>query len=89
MKTCKCCVKIVIELKVDDKFAKDYPEMCDMFLNMYNRINELEYKNAELKYDLERYEKAELANGATRKFVNDNTFVIYYMGKYLKDIGAI
>ena len=45
--------------------------------------------NATLKYELERYEKAELANGATRKFVNDNTFVIYYMGKYLKDIGAI
>lgn len=74
---------------MDDKFAKDYPEMFDMFINMFNRINELEYKNAELKYDLERYAKAELANGATRKFVNDNMFVIFYMGKYLKDIGAI
>lgn len=72
-----------------DKFAKDYPEMFDMFLNMFNRINELEFKNAELKDDLERYKKAELANGATRKFVNDNMFVINYMGKYLKDIGAI
>lgn len=74
---------------MDDKFAKDYPEMFDMFINMYSRINELEFKNAELKYYLERYEKAELANGATRKFVNDNMFVINYMGKYLKDIGAI
>ena len=74
---------------MDDKFAKDYPEMYDMIMDMYSRINELEYKNAELKYQLERYEKAEVANGATRKFVNDNIFVIYYMGKYLKDIGAI
>lgn len=74
---------------MDDKFVKDYPEMFDMFLNMYNRINELEYQNAKLKYYLERYEKAELANGATRKFVNDNMFVINYMDKYLKDIGAI
>ena len=74
---------------MDDKFAKDYPEMYDMIMDMYSRINELEYKNAELKYQLERYEKAELANGATRKFVNDNMFVIYYMGKYLKDIGTI
>ena len=74
---------------MDDKFAKDYPKMYDMIMDMYSRINELEYQNAELKYQLERYEKAELANGATRKFVNDNIFVIYYMGKYLKDIGAI
>lgn len=72
-----------------DKFAKDYPEMFDMFLNMFNRINELKEQNDYLKYQLERYEKAELANGATRKFVNDNMFVINYMDKYLKDIGAI
>lgn len=89
MKTYRCYVKIVIELKVDDKFAKDYPEMYDMLISMFNRVNELEFQNAKLKYDLERYEKAELANGATRKFVNDNMFVINYMGKYLKDIGAI
>lgn len=74
---------------MDDKFQNDYPKMCDMFINMFNRINELEYQNAQLKYQLERYEKAELANGATRKFVNDNMFVINYMDKYLKDIGAI
>ncbi len=74
---------------MDDKFAKDYPEMFDMFLNMYNRINELEYQNANLRYQLERYEKTELANGAMRKFVNDNMFVINYMDKYLRDIGAI
>lgn len=74
---------------MDDKFAKDYPEMFDMFLNMFNRINELEFQNAKLKYDLERYKKAELANGATRKFINDNMFVINYMDKYLRDIGAI
>lgn len=89
MKTCKCCVRIVIELKVDDRFAKDYPEMYDMIMNMYSRINELEYKNAELKYDLERYAKADLANQAIIKFVNDNMFVINYMDKYLRDIGAI
>ena len=89
MKTCKCCVRIVIELKVDDKFQNDYPKMYDMLINMFNRVNELEYQNAKLKYDLERYEKAELANGATRKFVNDNMFVINYIGKYLRDIGAI
>lgn len=74
---------------MDDKFATDYPEMYDMFINMFNRINELEYQNAKLKSQLERYEKAELANGAMRKFVNDNMFVINYMDKYLKDIGAI
>lgn len=74
---------------MDDKFAKDYPITNDLIMELFNRINELEYKNAKLKYQLERYEKAELANGAIRKFVNDNTFVINYMGKYLKDIGAI
>ena len=74
---------------MDDRFVNDYPEMYDMIMNMYSRINELEYQNAKLKYQLERYEKAELANGATRKFVNDNTFVINYMDKYLRDIGAI
>lgn len=74
---------------MDDKFAKDYPEMFDMFINMFNRINKLEEQNFYLKYQLERYEKAELANGATRKFVNDNMSVIFYMDKYLKDIGAI
>lgn len=63
--------------------------MYDMIMNMFNRINELEYQNAQLKYDLERYKKAELANGAMRKFVNDNMFVINYMHKYLKDIGVI
>ena len=89
MKTCKCCVKVVIELKVDDKFVKDYPEMFDIILDIYNRINELEYQNTLLKTELKQYEKAELANGATRKFVNDNMFVINYMDKYLKDIGAI
>lgn len=74
---------------MDDKFQNDYPKMYDMLISMFNRVNELEFQNAKLKYDLERYEKAELANGATRKFVNDNMFVINYMGKYLKDIGAI
>lgn len=74
---------------MNDKFKNHYPEMYDMIMNMYSRINELEYKNAELKYDLERYAKADLANQAIIKFVNDNMFVINYMGKYLKDIGAI
>ena len=89
MKTYKCYVKVVIELKVDDKFIKDYPEMFDIILDMYNRINELEYQNILLKTELKQYKKAELANGATRKFVNDNMFVINYMDKYLRDIGAI
>lgn len=74
---------------MDDKFIKDYPEMFDIILDMYNRINELEYQNILLKTELKQYEKAELANGATRKFVNDNMFVINYMDKYLRDIGAI
>lgn len=74
---------------MDEKFQNDYPKMYDMLINMFNRVNELEFQNAELKYNLERYEKAELANGATRKFVNDNIFVINYMDKYLRDIGAI
>lgn len=74
---------------MDDKFIKDYPEMFDIILDMYNRINELEYQNTLLKTELKQYEKAELANGATRKFVNDNMFVINYMDKYLRDIGAI
>lgn len=74
---------------MDDKFLKDYPEMFDIILDLYNRINELEYQNTLLKTELKQYEKAELANGATRKFVNDNMFVINYMDKYLKDIGAI
>lgn len=74
---------------MDDKFQKDYPEMFNVFINMFNKINELEYQNAKLKYDLERYEKAELANGAMRKFVNDNMFVINYMERYLRDIGVI
>ena len=72
-----------------DKFATDYPEMYVIFINMFNRINELEYQNAQLKSKLERYEKSELANDAIRKFVNDNMFVISYMHKYLKDIGTI
>lgn len=63
--------------------------MFDMFTNMFNRINELEYQNAQLKYKLERYEKSGLANDAIRKFVFDNMFVINYMDKYLRDIGAI
>ena len=70
---------------MDDKFVKDYPEMFDIILDMYNRINELEYQNTLLKTELKQYEKAELANGATRKFVNDNTFVINYMDKYLRN----
>lgn len=74
---------------MDDKFVKDYPEMFGIILDLYNRINELEYQNILLKTELKQYEKAELANGATRKFVNDNMFVINYMDKYLKDIGAI
>lgn len=74
---------------MDNKFQNDYPEMYDMIMNMYSRINELEYKNAELKHDLERYAKADLANQAIIKFVNDNMFVINYMDKYLRDIGAI
>lgn len=74
---------------MDDKFIKDYPEMFDIILDLYNRINELEYQNILLKTELKQYEKAELANGATRKFVNDNMFVINYMDKYLRDIGAI
>lgn len=74
---------------MDDKFQNDYPIANDLVMELFNRINELEYQNAKLKYQLERYEKAELANGATRKFVNDNMFVINYMHKYLKDIGVI
>ena len=74
---------------MDDKFVKDYPEIFDIILDLYNRINELEYQNILLKTELKQYEKAELANGATRKFVNDNMFVINYMDKYLRDIGAI
>ena len=63
--------------------------MFDIILDLYNRINELEYQNILLKTELKQYEKTELANEATRKFVNDNMFVINYMDKYLKDIGAI
>ena len=63
--------------------------MFDIILDLYNRINELEYQNTLLKTELKQYEKAELANGATRKFVNDNMFVINYMDKYLRDIGSI
>lgn len=74
---------------MDDKFAKDYPEIFDMFLNMFNRINELEYQNSILKSKLERFEEIEISNSATREFVNDNMIVIFYMGKYLRDIGAI
>lgn len=72
-----------------DKFAKDYPEMFDMFLNMYNRINELEYQNAKLKYQLEEYENVELANRSIREYVYDNMPTINYMDKYLRDIGSI
>ena len=58
-------------------------------LDMYNRINELEYQNAKLKSQLEKFENIELANSTVRKFVFDKMFVINYMDKYLKDIGAI
>ena len=74
---------------MNDNFSNDYPIANDLVMELFNRVNELEYQNAKLKYQLERYEKAELANGATRKFVNDNMFVINYIGKYLRDIGAI
>ena len=74
---------------MDDKFAKDYPEMFVSILDMYNRINELEYQNAKLKSQLEKFENIELANSTVRKFVFDKMFVINYMDKYLKDIGAI
>ena len=72
-----------------DKFAKDYPEMYDMFINMFNRINELEYQNAQLKLQLEQFENIELANNAVRQYVFNNMFAINCMAKYLKDIGAI
>lgn len=74
---------------MDDKFQNDYPIANDLVMELFNRVNELEYQNAQLKLELERYWKAELVNGATRKFVNDNMFVINYIGKYLRDIGAI
>ena len=74
---------------MDDKFAKDYPEMFVAILDMYNRINELEYQNAKLKSQLEKFETIELANNTVRKFIFDKMFVINYMDKYLKDIGAI
>ena len=74
---------------MDDKFAKDYPEMFVAILDMYNRINELEYQNAKLKSQLEKFETIELANNTVRKFIFDKKFVINYMDKYLKDIGAI
>lgn len=74
---------------MDDKFQNDYPKMYGMFINMFNRINELEYQNAELKYELKRFEKLELANGAIRKYVNDNMRTINYIDQYLKDIGSI
>ena len=74
---------------MDDKFKNDYPEMFDMFINMFNRINELEYQNAKLKSQLEQYENIELANHAIREYVFDNMSVISYMDKYLRDIGAI
>ena len=74
---------------MDDKFQNDYPITNDLVMELFNRVNELEYQNAQLKSKLERYEKSEFANSAIRKFVNDNMIVIYYMGKYLKDIGAI
>ena len=74
---------------MDDKFKNDYPEMFDMFINMFNRINELEYQNAKLKSQLEQFENIELSNGAIGKYVFDNMSVINYMDKYLRDIGAI
>lgn len=74
---------------MNDKFQDDYPITNDLVMELFNRVNELEYQNALLKSKLERCEKSELDNSAIRKFVNDNMFVIYYMGKYLKDIGTI
>jgi hypothetical protein len=74
---------------VDDKFQNDYPIANDLVMELFNRVNELEYQNAQLKLELEQYWKAELENEATRKFVYDNMFVINYMHKYLKDIGVI
>ena len=74
---------------MDDKFQNDYPITNNLIMELFNRINELEYQNAQLKSKLERYEKSGLANDAIRKFVFDNMFVINYMDKYLRDIGAI
>lgn len=74
---------------MDDKFAKDYPEVFDIILNMYNRIHELEYQNAQLRSQLEQYENITLADNAIREYVYDNMPVINYMDKYLRDIGAI
>lgn len=74
---------------MNDKFVQEFPLTYDMIMDLFNRVNELEYQNAQLRHQFEQYEKAELANGAIRKFVNDNMFVINYMDKYLKDIGAI
>lgn len=74
---------------MDDKFQNDYPITNDLVMELFNRVNELEYKIAQLKTELKRFEEIEISNSATRNFVNNNMFVIYYMGKYLKDIGAI
>lgn len=72
-----------------DKFKNDYPDVYNMFIEMFSRINELEYQNSKLKYELERFEKLESANGAIRKYVNDNMRTINYIDQYLKDIGSV
>lgn len=72
-----------------DKFKNDYPNVYSMFIAMFSRINELEYQNAKLKYQLEEYENVELANRSIREYVYDNMPTINYMDKYLRDIGSI
>lgn len=72
-----------------DKFKNDYPNVYNMFIDMFSRINELEYQNAKLKSQLEEYENVELANRSIREYVYDNMPAINYMDKYLRDIGSI
>lgn len=74
---------------MDDKFKNDYPITSNLVMELFNRVNELEYQNAKLKYELERFEKLESANGAIRKYVNDNMRTINYIDQYLKDIGFV
>ena len=72
-----------------DKFKNDYPDVYNMFIEMFGRINELEYQNSKLKYELERFEKLELSNGAIRKYVKDNMRTINYINQYLRDVGSV
>lgn len=72
-----------------EKFKNDYPDIYNMFIDMFSRINELEYQNAKIKYKLGQFEKLELANGAIRKYVNDNMRTINYIDQYLKNIGSV